>query len=68
MTPVPRPLSRPVERRRNLREEIAESLRNRILTGEFKPGSRIDLAAVSEEWGVSQLPVREALIALEGEG
>ncbi|MDN4644202.1 GntR family transcriptional regulator [Arthrobacter sp. PsM3] len=68
MTPAQYPPPRTVQRRRNLREEVAESLRNRILTGEFKPGSRIDLVAISDEWGVSQLPVREALIALEGEG
>ncbi|WP_175460493.1 GntR family transcriptional regulator [Arthrobacter sp. ok909] len=47
---------------------MAESLRNGILTGEFKPGSRIDLGTVADEWGVSPLPVREALIALESEG
>lgn len=54
--------------RKNLREEVAERIRNRILSGELKPGIRIDLPAVAEEMGVSQLPVREALITLEGEG
>ncbi|WP_125611549.1 GntR family transcriptional regulator [Specibacter cremeus] len=57
-----------IRARKNLREEVAENLRNRILTGEIKPGIRIDLVAVAEEMGVSQLPVREALIALESEG
>ncbi|MCZ9882582.1 GntR family transcriptional regulator [Arthrobacter sp. B2a2-09] len=69
MTTAPHyPPQRPLKPRRNLREEVAESLRNRILSGEFKPGVRIDLVTAAEELGISQLPVREALITLEGEG
>jgi DNA-binding GntR family transcriptional regulator len=60
-------ISRP-PRRRNLKDEVAAYLRNQVLTGAFTPGSRVDQDQVAEELGLSKLPVREALIALESEG
>lgn len=51
-----------------LREEVADTIRNSILTGELPRGSRLDLVSIADEQDVSQLPVREALIALEAEG
>lgn len=55
-------------RRRNLAEDVADHLRDAILTGQLRPGTRIDQDAVAEQLGVSRLPVREALIALDQEG
>ncbi len=54
--------------RRVLREEVADAIRSHILVGELRRGSRLDIAALAEEFDVSQLPVREALIALATEG
>ena len=55
-------------RRRNLAEDVADHLRDAILTGQLRPGTRIDQDAIAEQLGVSRLPVREALIALDQEG
>lgn len=55
-------------RRSNLAEEVCDHLRDAILTGRLRPGERIDQDAIAAELGMSRLPVREALIALDGEG
>jgi DNA-binding GntR family transcriptional regulator len=55
-------------RRANLAEEVSDHIRNAILTGRLRPGERIDQDAIAAELGLSRLPVREALIALDGEG
>ncbi len=60
------PLEAP--RRRNLAVDVANHIRDAILTGRLRPGTRIDQDAIAEELGVSRLPVREALIALDQEG
>lgn len=54
--------------RRNLKDEVAIYIREQIFSGAFKPGQKIDQDRVAQEFGVSKLPVREALIALESEG
>jgi DNA-binding GntR family transcriptional regulator len=55
-------------RRRNLAEDVADHIRDAVLTGRLRPGQRIDQDALAAELGVSRLPVREALIALAQEG
>lgn len=55
-------------RRANLADDVAAHLRTEILSGHLRPGQRIDQDAVAEQLGVSRLPVREALIALDREG
>lgn len=57
-----------LRRRPNLADEVATHLRSAILSGELKPGARVDQDAIAEELGVSRLPVREALISLDREG
>jgi len=59
--------NRPVKRER-FAEEVASELREMILAGRLGSGERIDQDAVAESHGMSRLPVREALIALEQEG
>ena len=59
--------NRPVKRER-FAEEVATELREMILAGRLASGERIDQDAVAEAHGMSRLPVREALIALEQEG
>lgn len=58
----------PLPRRRNLADDVADHIRGEILAGRLKPGDRIDQDAVAAQLGVSRLPVREALIALDQEG
>ncbi len=56
------------QRRERFGEEVAGALREMILSGGLVLGQRIDQDALAEEFGMSRLPVREALIALEQEG
>src|SRR5690606_36634903 len=47
---------------------IRDRLRMEILSGRLAAGTRLTTASLVERFGVSQMPVREALQALEGEG
>lgn len=50
-------------------QEIADSLRERIRTGELKPGDRLPTQAdLAEEFGVERGAVRQALRALQEDG
>jgi DNA-binding GntR family transcriptional regulator len=51
-----------------VRGRAARELRDRILTGRLAPGTRIDLDGLSDEFGISRTPVREALLELSYEG
>ena len=51
-----------------VRERAARELRDRILTGALRAGSRVDIAAIPEEFATSRAPVREALLELSFEG
>lgn len=55
-------------RRTSLADEVAEYLRHLILTGELRPGERIDQEAVSDALEVSRSPIREAVVVLGQEG
>lgn len=54
--------------RQSIPEELAADLRERILAGELRGGSLLRQEALAETYGVSRIPVREALRLLEGEG
>ncbi|MDI9913927.1 GntR family transcriptional regulator [Rhodococcus sp. IEGM 1379] len=59
----------PVLRRRpQLSEDVANHVRNVIMSGGVRPGDFIRLDETAAELGVSVTPVREALVALRGEG
>lgn len=47
---------------------VVESLREKILSGELKAGKPLRQTALANELNVSRIPVREALLQLEGEG
>jgi DNA-binding GntR family transcriptional regulator len=51
-----------------VRARAASELRDRILTGRLRPGSRLDLDEITREFGTSRTPVREALLELSYEG
>ena len=55
-------------KRQSLPETLADSLRERILNGEFKEGDPLVQEAIAEEYEVSRMPVREALRLLEASG
>lgn len=55
-------------KRRNLADDVAEYIRAEIRSGRLRSGERIDQDAIAAHLGVSRLPVREALIALDQEG
>ena len=50
------------------RDVIANQLREAIISGRFKVGERLIEEVLAEEYGVSRVPVREALRRLETEG
>jgi DNA-binding GntR family transcriptional regulator len=47
-----------------LSEQLLEAIEERIVTGEFPPGARLDEVDLAEAFGVSRTPIREALIRL----
>ncbi|MCC2632323.1 MAG: transcriptional regulator, GntR family-like protein [Ramlibacter sp.] len=53
---------------RALYEEVAELLRQRIFRRELEPGGWIDEVKLSQEYGISRTPLREALKVLAAEG
>lgn len=54
--------------RRNLREEITETLRAAVISGELRPGVVYSAPSLAGQFGVSATPVREAMLDLAGEG
>jgi DNA-binding GntR family transcriptional regulator len=52
----------------NLVEELAERIRERIMTGEIPIGAQLRQAQLAAEFGVSRTPIREALRQLQTGG
>ena len=53
--------------RRTVAEQIAGSLRDAIRSGDLLGGTELSQVELAKQFGVSRVPVREALRALEGE-
>jgi DNA-binding GntR family transcriptional regulator len=51
-----------------LSQQIANTLKEEILSGKYPPGVRIRQEAIAEQFGASRSPVREALRILEADG
>lgn len=49
-------------------EQLKEKLEERIVTGQYRPGLRLDETELATEFSVSRTPVREALIQLASAG
>ncbi|MHA7282071.1 GntR family transcriptional regulator [Arthrobacter sp. TMS2-4] len=49
-------------------QRVLDALRHDIIFGVLAPGTRVTEAALATKYGVSRVPVREALRALEAEG
>ncbi len=56
------------ERRITAQELVLTGLRTDILTGELGPGDQVVQELLAERYGVSRVPLREALKTLESEG
>jgi DNA-binding GntR family transcriptional regulator len=54
--------------RRYLHDEVAERLRELILSGELEPKSRVNELELCEKFGISRTPLREAIKILATEG
>ncbi len=54
--------------RRPLFEQLADRVRELILAGDYAPGQRLQEKEMSERFGVSRTPMREALKVLSSEG
>lgn len=66
--PTNRPAADRVRRRGGLADDVAAYVRELILTGVLKPGTKIDQEAICEALDVSRSPVREAIVVLGQEG
>lgn len=56
------------EGHRPLRDKVVDELRQRIVEGSYRPGTRLTEEALAEAFGVSRNPVREAIRVLAAEG
>src|ERR1700681_724882 len=54
--------------RRSSGEQAALYIRRLIFDGELRPGARVPQEEIAQTLGISRIPIREALIALEREG
>lgn len=54
--------------RATLKTHVVERIRTAILTAVFKPGERLNETHLAEQFGVSRIPVREALLQLQEQG
>ncbi len=52
---------------KTLRQEVYDQLRDRIISADILPGETISLRELAQKFGVSLMPVREALWQLESE-
>lgn len=52
----------------NLVEVVTREVRQQIVSGRLAAGTRLTEMSIAEEFGISRVPVREALRILEGEG
>lgn len=59
---------RPRIKRVSVSQQIHESLRERIVSLELAPGQNLSRSEIAEHYGVSQTPVRDAMLKLEEEG
>ncbi|GAA5543593.1 GntR family transcriptional regulator [Brucella sp. NBRC 113783] len=57
-----------VIKRHTVTATVLELIRDRIISGAYPGGQQIRQEAIAEEFGVSRIPIREALVQLEAEG
>jgi len=60
--------TRPTLGHRTMALAAADELRRRITNGDFPEGFQLKQDALAEDFGMSRIPIREALVQLESEG
>ena len=58
-------MPKPASNAKNQRQRIVDTLRGQILSGDIKPGEALRQIPLSQEFGVAQGVIREALRGLE---
>lgn len=53
---------------RTIAAQAARAIRQRILSGQLRPGQPLRQETIAADLGISRIPVREALLLLEAEG
>jgi DNA-binding GntR family transcriptional regulator len=61
-------MKKSIEKHLTLREKILENIRDAIISGSIKAGSRVSEPDLAERYGISRTPIREAFRQLESEG
>jgi DNA-binding GntR family transcriptional regulator len=61
-------MKKTMEKHLTLREKILEHIRDAIISGSLKAGSRVSEPELAERYGISRTPIREAFRQLESEG
>ena len=61
-------MTEPLSRVESTGDSIAHALREEILAGRLSGGERLVEEAIAKQYGVSRVPVREALTRLQSEG
>lgn len=61
-------MKKSIEKHLTLREKILENIRDSIISGALKAGSRVSEPELAERYGISRTPIREAFRQLESEG
>lgn len=61
-------MKKPMEKHLTLREKILEHIRDAIISGSLKAGSKVSEPELAERYGISRTPIREAFRQLEAEG
>jgi len=61
-------MKKPMEKHLTLREKILENIRDSIVSGSLKAGSRVSEPELADRYGISRTPIREAFRQLESEG
>ncbi|HEU4627926.1 MAG TPA: GntR family transcriptional regulator [Steroidobacteraceae bacterium] len=66
VAPGTAPLARPTPS--TLKSHIFNGLREAIVSGRYRPGERLNESKIAREFGISRIPVREALMQLQEHG
>jgi DNA-binding GntR family transcriptional regulator len=61
-------MKKTMEKHLTLREKILEHIRDAIISGSLKAGSKVSEPELAERYGISRTPIREAFRQLESEG
>jgi DNA-binding GntR family transcriptional regulator len=65
---LPPPGGGPRLQRESSADQVAARIRQAIIAGDLRPGERLRQDDIADDLGVSRIPVREAIIALDREG